>query len=285
MYYLNINNTTIDNLSLYMLTTIKNIENIENIENKNEDENKELKLKKENSLVPKSNIYVNYNKLKSKYNERYKNNTNKLILTDKLFWCFYKIYYNVTNDDLEYINIFKTEKEFKLSVIDKIKENKDLLKKHKIQKNFVEAELTNNKEITLNTFKTLCILYNLNIIVIKDNNTYTRFTNNLTNNGLNLESCIDNLHNYYVIKLLYNKSSNINTNYKVLMNIDEIETQNALNKFYYVKNLDNPLKSFSSYKLSEIIEIAKKLDISINRDDGKKKTKKELYSDSLKKLS
>ena len=122
-------------------------------------------------------------------------------------------------------------------------------------------------------------IYNLNIIVIKDNNTYTRFTND------GLESCIDNLDKYNAIKLLYKNSSSINTNFEIIMNVDKLELENALNKYYYVKNLEKPLKSFSSYKLDEIIEIAKKLEIEINHDNGKKKTKSELYSDSLKKLS
>jgi hypothetical protein len=271
MYTLNINNPkTIDNLEIYMLNSIKNScsEIVKN-------EIKEIK--KEKEFIPKSNIFVNYNKFKSKYYE--KPVQKKLILNDKLFWCFYKLYNNVKNSDLEYLNTFTIEKEFKLSVIDKLKQNKDLLKKHKIQKNNVESEITNNKQISLNSFKTLCILYNLNIIVIKDNNTYTRFTND------DLESCIDNLDKYQVIKLIYKNSSSLNRNFEIIMNIDKLEIENALNKYYYVKNLEKPLKSFSSYKLNEIIEVAKKLDISLYHDNGKKKTKMELYSDSFKKLS
>lgn len=273
MYSLNINNIKpLDDLDVYMLNTLK-ISSSETIENYNE----QNKLKNDKSIIPKSSIYVNYNKLKSKYYEKpIKKN---LIFNDKLFWCFYKLYYNVKDTDLEYLNIFSTEKEFKLSVIEKIKQNKDLLKKYKIQKSTVETEITNDKIISLNSFKTLCILYNLNIIVLKDNNTYTRFTNNT------LESCIDNLDNYHVIKLNYRNSSTFNSNFEINMNIDKSEIVNALTKFYYVKDLEKPLKSFSSYKLNEIIDIANKLEIQLNRDDGKKKTKIELYSDCLKKIS
>lgn len=276
MYSLNINTTNItENLELYMLNSIKNSSSSSStiIENGI----KENKLKGEKFLIPRSNIYVNYNKFKSKYYEKpIKKN---LVLTDKLFWCFYKLYNNINDNDLEYINLFSTEKEFKLAVIQKINENKDLLKKHKIQKNSVETEFTNNKVISLTAFKTLCILYNLNVIVLKDNNTYARFTNN------NLESCIDNLDSYYAIKLIYKDSSIINTNFQIITNINKCEIQDALNKYYYVKNLEKPLKSFSSYKLDEIIEIGKKLEIPIFHDNNKKKTKMEIYSDSLKKLS
>tara|TARA_B100000780_G_scaffold277440_1_gene248151 strand:- start:8249 stop:9019 length:771 start_codon:yes stop_codon:yes gene_type:complete len=256
-----------------MLNSIKN-DSSQNIDKENEVVEKISK-----PFIPRSNIFVNYNKLKSKYYEKPVNFKKKLILNDKLFWCFYKLYNNITDTDLEYINTFTTEKNFKLSVIEKINNNKDLLKKHKIQRSKVETEITNDKQISLTSFKTLCVLYNLNIIVIKDNYTYTRFTND------NLESCIDNLDKYYAIKLLYKNSSNINTNFEIMMNIDKPDLQNALTKYYYVKNLEKPIKSFSSYKLNEIIEIATKLQIPINNDNGKKKTKMELYSDSLKKLS
>ena len=43
-------------------------------------------LKKEKLFIPRSNIYVNYNKLKSKYNE--KPIKKKQILNDKLFCVF-----------------------------------------------------------------------------------------------------------------------------------------------------------------------------------------------------
>ena len=286
MYSLNTYNTkTIHNLKHYMLNTIKNnsLEDISdkcNIVKTINSYNKQQNLDRISTFfIPKSNIYVNYNKLKSKYNEKPTYLKKKLILNDKLFWCFYKLYNNITDSDLEYINTFTTEKNFKLSVIEKIKNNKDLLKKHKIQKNNVETEITNDKQISLTSFKTLCILYNLNIIVIKDNYTYTRFTND------NLESCIDNLDNYNAIKLIYKNSSTINTNFEIMMNIDKLELENALSKYYYVKNIEKPLKSLSSYKLDELIEIATKLQITINNDNNKKKTKLELYSECLKKLS
>tara|TARA_Y100001970_G_scaffold293083_1_gene437637 strand:+ start:5957 stop:6802 length:846 start_codon:yes stop_codon:yes gene_type:complete len=281
MYSLNINNiNSISNLENYMLNSVKN-DNVElknvsekNISEKNISENNIFK--KEKIIIPRNNIYVNYNKLKSKYNENsYKKNN----FEDKLFWCFYKLYNNISDKELEYINIFSTEKNFKLASIEKLKLNKELLKKHKIQKNFVETELTNDKYISLYSLKTLCILYNINLIIIKDNNTYTRFSNNT------LDNTIDNLDNFNFIKLNYKNSSSINNNFELVNNIDRNEIINALKNYYYVKNLDKPLKSLSSYKLNEIIEISEKLSINLYNDSAKKKTKLELYSDCMKKLS
>ena len=276
MYSLNIDITnSISNLENYMLNSVKN----DNVELKNVSENNISEnniFKKEKIIIPRNNIYVNYNKLKSKYNENsYKKNN----FEDKLFWCFYKLYNNISDKELEYINTFSSEKNFKLASIEKLNLNKELLKKHKIQKNSVETELTNDKYISLYSLKTLCILYDINLIIIKDNNTYTRFSNNT------LDNTIDNLDNFNFIKLNYKNSSSINNNFELVNNIDKTEVINALNNFYYVKNLDKPLKSLSSYKLDEIIEIANKLCINIYKEFGKSKTKTELYSDCVKKIS
>ncbi len=268
MYTLNINQKiNISNIQCYMLNEL----------NKN-DLNNNITHNSNNikQYIPKNSIYTNYNKLKSKYHEILDNKKN---LSDKLFWLFYKIYNNYSDNDLNYINIFTTEKEFKLTIINKINLNKDLLKSYKIQKNSIISELTNEKTISLTTLKALCILYNINLLIIKDNNTYTRFTKN------NSENTIDNLDKYHIIKLIYNNQSSINNNYKIEVNIDIDEIKNSLYNFFYLNNFEKPLKSISSYKLPEIIEIANKLNISIINSNNKKKTKIEIYSDCLKKLS
>jgi hypothetical protein len=298
MYHLNINcdNDNLSVLNKYMLNNVKStpenkINNIDiNNDNKktftndnkktftNDNNKKKLTT---NSEAPKSSVFPDYNKAKSKQNEIF-THSNEYKLTDTFFWCFYKLHFKLTDNDLEYINIFTTEKEFKISIIDKIHASKELLKKHKIQKNFITTEITNDKKITLYTFKALCILYNIDIVVIKDNNTYACFTdNNLENNT----ETIDNLDTYQAIKLEYNNKSSVSKNFKIVMDIVEQDVQYAVNNYYYVNNLEKPLKSISSYKLPEIIEISEKLNITLTNDQGKKKTKIELYAESVKKLT
>ena len=208
--------------------------------------------------------------------------SNKSKLTDAFFWCFYKLHFKVSNKDLEYINTFTREKEFKIEIIDKIINNKELLKKHKIQRNFITAEITNDKKTSLYTFRALCILYNIDIVVIKDNNTYACFTdNNLENNTKQ----IDNLDTYHAIKLIYNNTSSVNKNFDIVMDLDKLDIHYAVNNYYYVNNLEKPMKSISSYKSVEMIEIAKKLNIILTNEHGKKKTKIELYAECIKKLT
>jgi hypothetical protein len=249
-----------------------------NNNNNNNNNNKKLTT---NSEAPRSSVFPDYNKAKSKLNEIF-THSNEYKLTDTFFWCFYKLHFKLTDNDLEYINIFTTEKEFKITIIDKIHASKELLKKHKIQKNFITTEITNDKKITLYTFKALCILYNIDIVVIKDNNTYACFTdNNLENNT----ETIDNLETYQAIKIVYNNTSSVSKNFKIVMDIVQEELQYAVNNYYYVNNLEKPLKSIGSYKSPEIIEIAVKLNITLTNEDGKKKTKIELYAECVKKLT
>ena len=126
MYTLNINQKIdISNLKCYMLNEL----------NRNDFNNSTHESTVIKKVIPKNCIYTNYNKLKSKYHENLDSKFNsKKNLSDKLFWLFYKIYNNYSDDDLNYINIFTTEKEFKLEIINKINLNKDLLKSYKIQK-------------------------------------------------------------------------------------------------------------------------------------------------------
>jgi hypothetical protein len=314
MYHLNINcdNDNVSVLNKYMLNSVKSTsENKFNIDIKqhnndnkllNNNDNKKLttndnkklttndnkklttndnKKLTTNSKIPKSSVFPDYNKAKSKQNDIF-THSNEYKLTDTFFWCFYKLHFKLTDNDLGYINIFTTEKEFKITIIDKIHANKELLKKHKIQKNVITTEITNDKKITLYTFKALCILYNIDIVVIKDNNTYACFTdNNLENNT----ETIDNLDTYHAIKLVYNNTSSVSKNFKIVMDIVEQDVQYAVNNYYYVNNLEKPLKSIGSYKSPEIIEIAKKLNITLTNEHGKKKTKIELYAESVKKLT
>ena len=66
MYSLNINNNNIINdLTIYMLHSIKSDSTKYITDNDNHNNSHKV----DKVFIPKSNIYVNYNKLKSKYNE------------------------------------------------------------------------------------------------------------------------------------------------------------------------------------------------------------------------
>tara|TARA_B100000579_G_scaffold197601_2_gene161491 strand:- start:2346 stop:3188 length:843 start_codon:yes stop_codon:yes gene_type:complete len=280
MYSLkNFDKENFSNLKDYMLYTINNSSyHKDSIFSNNS--NNSIDISKKSEIKSKQpNQFVDYNKMKSKYNEKNINNIQKNLLSDKLFWCYYKLINNYVDKDIENINSFSIEKEEKIKLVEKIRNSKELFKKYKIRKNIVEGEILNDKSISLYTFQALCMLNNLNVIVIKDNNTYTYF------NYKNLEDTTINLKNYNAIKLTYNNSSSISKNFTISMEVSDNDIQEVLNKFYFVQDLDKPIKSISSYKANELSEIATKLNINIYSNNSKIKTKKELYENIIKILS
>lgn len=262
------------------------INNFVNISNniKEKEIAKEKETRKEiNIYEKKPSILIDYNKLNRKYNEK-----KKLYFEDKLFWCFYKLFKNLEDDDFqENFNFMKQEKDFKINIVNKIhnnKEIKDLIKKHKFKKNLVEDELLNSKKISLTTFECLIMLHSMDVFLIKDNKTYTYF--NYSINDYDNMDDLNKFKNFSFINLSYKnastKSNNFNLN--IEKNITNLYIDNIINNYYYLENLEKPIKAFSIYKLDELINICNKLNINIY-NDTKKRTKKDLYEEILKLLS
>jgi hypothetical protein len=231
------------------------------------------------SNIPRSQIQVNYTKKYSKYNEPNKINNNKKF-ADKLFWLFYKIINNFDDSDLQDINTLKIMKDFKFSIVEKLKSQKNVLKDFKIQRSLVEDDLTNNEKISFKTFHALCILHLVNVIIIRDNNTYSILCNNNDEKVINLE-------NYKILKITNFKMSPSFNNFDIeLINniISEEELQQILKDYYNIENLEKPLKAFSSYKLDDLINISNKLNINIYDEHGKKRKKQDLYTNILQKI-
>jgi hypothetical protein len=229
--------------------------------------------------VPRNRVQINYSKKYSKYNEPFKINNHKNF-ADKLFWIFYKIINNYNDTDLEHINSFKIMKEFKIASVEKLKNQKNILKDFKIQKSAVEDDLTNNEKISFKTFHALCVLYLVNVIVIRDNNTYCVLCTNSDEKVINLQ-------NYKLLKITNVKMSSQFNNFDIeLVNnsTTEEELQKILKSYYTIENIEKPLKAFSNYKLDDLVSIAEKLSINIYDEHAKKKKKQELYENILQKL-
>ena len=284
----NIDLNEIKQYMLYSLKTNNNItsknltSNVSNQANVSTKANDIDNLKKQNIVftagVPKSRVQINYTKKLSKYNEPFKINNHRNF-ADKLFWIFYKIINNLNDVDLEHINSFKVMKEFKINSVEKIKNQKNILKDFKIQKGLVEDDLTNNEKISFKTFHALCVLYLVNVLLIRDNNTYCVLC---TNN----DEKVINLQNYKLLKISNVKMSPGFNNFDIELSntLTEEELQKILNSYYNIENIDKPLKAFSSYKLDDLVNIAEKLSINIYDEHSKKKKKQELYENILQKL-
>lgn len=267
----------LDELKQYMLYDLDYKENTSasSIANNAHNANKLM----ETVNVPKNLIQIKYTKKYSKYNEPNKINNSKHF-DDKLFWVFYKLLKNFDNVDLENINAFKTMKDFKIECVEKARAQKNILKEFKIQRMLIEDDLTNNDKICFKTFHALCVLHLINVIVIRDNNTYCILC---TNN----DEKVINIQNYKLIRISNVKISTTFNNFDVLLDVSttEEELQTILKTYYNIENIEKPVKAFSSYNLNDLCTIANKLNIIIYDEHGKKKKKQELYEDILKKLT
>ena len=228
-----------------------------------------------NNYMFHNNNVIKFNKNILYYNHKYvknipKKNINNLENNkffkpdekDKLFWCFYNIINNFNNYLLNKNNLFKIEKQFKIDAISKIRNFKLDLKKYKIKINDIEHELINNNIITLNIINVLSIIYKISIIIIH-NNIYFFF--NYGNDHIHI---IEKINNDYVLHLEKNNKNIINDIFNNKLLVD------------YKK----PIKSISSYKLIDLQNICKKLNIKILNENSKKKTKKNLYEEILNKI-
>ena len=175
--------------------------------------------------------------------------------TDDLFWCFYEIIHM----DIDYLNKFTTEKKYKLEIIPKLREIKDLLKSQKVKIAEIEDELANKQKITLKTLKALCIINKISLIIIK-NRTYIEF---MYGDKIHILEEVNKRFGYYI-----NNSTKI----------EEIRN------FYRLEDYEKKIKSISSYTVKDLQEIAKKLEINLVNNMGKTLKKTELYEEICQNL-
>jgi len=190
---------------------------------------------------------------------------------DKLFWIFFIIKYGM--DEYTIIKrTFQKEKTDKFNIINLIKasmkDNKKILiekfKPYKISIPDMINDIGNSVNIVINSFIGLCCFFNINIILIK-NKFMTSYLFN------------DNDQKYNVI--YYDQDSS--NKFSLVTDTKSIE---QLTKYYKVSNLEKPIKGISSYKKSDLQQIAKIFGINIKQSSvpTKDKTKQMLYNEIQK---
>lgn len=211
-----------------------------------------------------------------------------------LFWIFYILNFGYDEyTQLDKLHIFSIENNIRFKLIDelndKIEDIKIMCKKYKIKYNSVIQNLGNNEDLDMDTFKIICILKGLNIIFKRY--TFIEIMNNSDNN------------NFYCVSL----NSRLNTNHKTqsttkifnytLTKMDNETINDILNnsdkmKYIIVNNIEKAVKSISSYKLAELQEISKQMEIdtyitTINKsgiETKKNKKKQELYQEIIERI-
>ncbi len=216
-----------------------------NEEKRNKEKRNEEKRNEEKVLEKKNKVFSSIYKPRQK---------------DSLFWCFYILKNGISNYEME-INgqYFVIEKNEKFKYIETLRKNKDILKIHKI-KPFTELEddLANKKQISIKTFFALCILENINALLVSNRKVY--------------EFLVDERQPIHIVHR--NKETEEH-------HIELEPTIDIINKYretyYKMDNFDKSIKCIGSYKLDELIELCNKLNIKINKCQGKRPTKKEIY--------
>ena len=176
---------------------------------------------------------------------------------DTLFWCYIIFKYGYSEYELKREKKYESITNLKINLVYTLREHKDLLKKLKLKKTKLEENLTSDKKINLDTFLFLIAVNEMNIIYMDDNIYYEDFYSD------EKKKCI----------LKYEKEQD---KYGILELKDE-KLEELKNNKLRILNLSKPLKALSSYKVLELKEMGKKLNIDIMKTATKSKTKKEIY--------
>jgi len=169
---------------------------------------------------------------------------------DTLFWCYYILINGVEKYEMIRKD-FSEEKMIKIALIQTIRANKDILKKFKIKRTFIEDELLNQQVISIKTFFILCVLKEINIVV-KDKYKY-------------IEHNVDSSE----IKIIEKSAGKYGLLKKSCF---------CREKYWKMQGLDfeNPLRPFSRYKLKDLQDICQSLGLKI-KENGKNIKKADLY--------
>ena len=175
---------------------------------------------------------------------------------DTLFWCFYVMLEGWDKYDMLENQHFVVEKKMKFEYIELIRSKKDLLKASKIRPlSELEDDLANKECIGIKTFFALCLLMNKNVIFV-DKRKYCEMNQ-------------DETDRMYIIQ-----------KYDSRFSLDLLESPEKVTRYranyLNLPSFDSKLKSMSSYKTDELLEMCTKLGVEIKTSD-KKPTKKYLY--------
>jgi len=243
------------NKSLFNVSNDPKREDTKIQENKKQDTKRQDNKKHNYDTCHTNNTKTNTNKTFEIYKPRQK---------DSLFWCFYILKHGYFNYEMEINNkYFVVEKSEKIKYVEMVRTNKELLKIHKIKPlTEIEDDLANKDKISIKTFLALCVLENINILLVDKRKIIELLTID-----------IDELHPIHVIHR--NSKSG---EHHIELNITQTILQNYRDNYYKMPGFDASLKSIGSYKLDELIELCNKLQININNNTNKKKqTKKDIY--------
>ena len=181
--------------------------------------------------------------------------------SDQLFWIFYKFRYGESAYEMLDKSKFLVEKGEKMKCIETLRSNKKQLSTYKIKglKDTVEDDLVNSKKIDIKTFFALCITHNMNVLFIHKQKYYE-----IVCDPDNTEPPIV-LHQIDTPSLKYG--------FELDFTHEKVEKYRVT--LYPAVSITCPLKCISSYKVCELRDICKH--VNIENELFVNKTKPQLY--------
>lgn len=209
-------------------------------------------------LQPKTIANINESPNSYKVNINTFNN-NELNKKHPIFWILYKMTTEADFfkklDDVEEIN-------YRIKFIETLKQNLGWVKVNKIKITHVETEAMDTKsDIPLlgAFFKAMCLYYKINVVVIKGQ----------------IFKIVSLDDDDFIPKFIINWNAE-NDKFVLIDDIEKIKLMydNAKTNYY---EFSKPLKSISAYKVDDLRDIARRLNISTADNNDKQLLKKPLY--------
>ena len=123
---------------------------------------------------------------------------------------------------------------------------KELFKIHKIKPfTLLEDDLANQERISIKTFFALCIIENINILLIDKRKVY--------------EIIMSDDPKIHVVH-----RNSVSYEHHIELDVTPIMVQQYRDTYYTMSSFDATLKSMGSYKLDELTDLCKKLNITID---------------------
>ena len=175
---------------------------------------------------------------------------------DTLFWCWVLFSSGYKTYEVERHHPFKYEQKSKINLVHTIRENKSKLKEYKLKVKQIETYLM-DKIINIETMMAISIIHNYNFLYIGERVYY--------------ENIIDEDNKTIVVKEIVK-----NKQYAILMDTS-INTNSFKKTRLSIDRINKPLKAISGYKLKELQDICKTLNIPYLTEKEKNIKKKEMY--------
>ena len=224
--------------------------------------------KSKNDDIPKhtKDKISKISKVKSVLNKNYDDTIFCPKETDQLFWCFYVLLNDITTYYDNKYKAFTIEHEYKIQAIEQMRnvEFKDKLKIRKIRVSVIEDELVNSTKISGTTVKALCLLHDINMIIV---------------NPVKRTCFICGSNDLSHINIIYID----NERFYIKKNNTTEEFNKIKKEYYLLESLEKPIKSISSYTAPELQTISCKLGIDL-KTPSKSKTKQQLYTEIMERL-